>query len=160
MNREHIEINNQIIKLFFDLSEKVILNIEINLFNTLDKMIEGKFISNVLINLCNLNYNDIYKYMVTKSTNDTVIEFLHIQKLFSHDLLCILKISFGITIEIIKNLNRTQYNFLSQNKFIESIQNQFELIKNINYGYFVNLIENHNCDDSINTSDPNKRYFC
>jgi hypothetical protein len=101
--------------------------------------------------------------MVTKSTNEIVSEFLHIQKLFPHDLLCILKISFGITIEIIKNLNRTQYNFLSQNKFVESIQNQFELIKNINYEYFVNLIENDTCNDSIesiDTSDPNKRYFC
>lgn len=159
MNIIQIEINYQIINLLFNFSEKIILNIETNLFNTLGKMIEGNFVSNALINLCNLNYNEIYKYMTTKSTNEIINEFLKIQQIFPHDLLCILKISFGITIEIIKNLNRTKYNFISKDKFIDSIQNQIELIKNINFEYFENLIKIHKCDDTINTSDPDKRYF-
>jgi hypothetical protein len=163
MNMDHVKINNQIndqiINLLFDLSEKIILNIESNLFDTLGKMIDGKFVSNTLINICKFTYNEIYKYMGTKSLNESVNEFIQIQKIFPHDLLCILKISFGMTIEIIKNLNRSFYDFTSEDKFIKSIQNQFELIKNVNFEYFDNFIKNHICDDSIGTADLNKKYF-
>ena len=163
-NTENTEINNQIISLLYNLSEKIILNIEIILFNTLNKMIDGKFVQNTLINLCNLNYNEIYKCMDTKSSNvnknvnensnenananKIINEFLLIQKIFHNDLLSIFKISLGVTIEIIKNLNRTQYDFSSQDKFINSIQNQFELIRNIKFEYFNNLILNHKCSDT------------
>lgn len=152
--------NNEILlKLLYNLSEKIILKIEINLFNTLNKMIEGKFLQNTIINLCYLTYNEIYKCMVEKTFNEIINDFIEVQKIFTHDLLCLLKISFGITLEIMKNINRSQYDFNSQDKFINSIENQIELITNLKSDYFFELIQNHECNDSINTSDPNKRYF-
>jgi DNA-directed RNA polymerase II subunit RPB2 len=105
-----------------EICEKIILNIETNLFDTLGKMIDGKFVSNTVINICKFNYNEIYKYMGTKCLNKSVNELIQIQKLFPHDLLCILKISYEITIEIIKKLNRSCYDFTSEDQFIESIQ--------------------------------------
>lgn len=153
------ENNNQILKLLYNLSEKIILNIETKLFNTLNKMIEGNFLQNTIINLCYLTYNEIFKSMATKTFNEITDIFFEIQKIFSHDLLCLLKISFEITLGIIKNLNRTQYNFISLDKFINSIGGQIELIIDIKSDYFVKLIQNHKCSDSINTIDPNKKYF-
>lgn len=153
------EINEKLLNYLYNLSEKIILNIETNLFNTLNKLIEGKFLQNTIINLCYLTYNEILKCIETKSFNEIIDDFIKIQKIFSHDLLCLLKMSFDITLSIINNLNRTQYNFTSQDKFINSIQNQIELITNLKSDYFAKLIKNHKCSDSINTIDPNKRYF-
>jgi hypothetical protein len=170
MNQENsnIKLNNQVTNSLFDLSEKIILNIETNLFDTLGKMIEEKFISNTLNNLCKFHYNEIYKYIGTKTINETVNNFISIQKIFPHNLLCILKISFGITIEIIKNLNRTLYDFTSEEKFVRSIQNQLDIIKDIKFEYFENLIHAHTLDDFedfkdfedfTGTNNPNKKYF-
>lgn len=151
--------NQKVLKLLYNLSEKIILKIETNLYNTLNKMIEGKFLQNTIINLCYLTYNEIFKCMITKTLDEVIEIFLEIQKTFSHDLLCLLKISFDITLSIIKNLNRTQYNFTSQDKFINSIENQVELIININSEHLNYILSNHICTDSINTYDSNKRYF-
>ena len=152
--------NNQIfLKSIYNLFKKIIIKIESNLYKTLNKMIEGKFLQNTIINLCYLTYNEIYKCMVTKTFNEIIDDFLEVQKIFYHDLLCLLKISFGITLEIIKNINRTQYNFNSQDKFINSIENQIELITNLKSYYFFELIQNHKCNDSIDTCDPNKKFF-
>lgn len=142
-----------------NLSEKIILNIETKLFNTLNKMIDANFLQNTVINLCYLTYNEIFTCMVTKTINELTNDFIEIQKSFSHDLLCLLKISFEITVELTKNLNRSQYNFYSQDKFLNSIINQIELIKNMKYDYFLNLLENHVCSDSIYNYDSKKRYF-
>jgi hypothetical protein len=153
------ENNKMILRSLYNLSEKIIIKIETNLYNTLNKMIECGFLQNTIINLSYLTYNEIYKCMVTKTFNEIIDDFLEIQKIFSHDLLCLLKISFGVTLEIIKNINRSQYNFNSQDKFINSIENQIELITNLKSDYFFELIKNHKCNDSIDTSDPNKNYF-
>ncbi len=152
--------NNQIIlKSFYNLSEKIIIKIETSIFNTLNKMIDSDFLQNTIINLCYLVYNEIYECMVTKKFNEIIDDFLEIQKIFSHDLLCSLKISFEITLEIIKNIKRSQYNFNSQDKIINSIQNQIELITNLKSDYFFELINNHICNDLIDTSDHNRKYF-
>jgi hypothetical protein len=146
------ENSELILKLLYNLSEKIILNIETKLFNTLNKMIENKLLQNTIINLCHLTYKEIFNFIETKISNKIINDFLEIQKIFFHDSLCLLKISFEITLEIIKNLNRTQYNFTSIEKFINSIENQIELITNLKSDYFVKFIQNHDCNF-------NKRYF-
>ena len=153
------ENNEIILNLLYNLSEKIILNVETKLFNTFNKMIEDKFLQNTIINLCYLTYNEIFTCMVTKSINELIENFIEIQKIFPHDLLCLLKISFEITINLMKNLNRSQYNFSSYNKLVNSIENQIELIKNIKFDIFFKLIQDHECSDTIDTYDSNKKYF-
>lgn len=150
--------------LLYELSEKIIINIENNLFNIMGKMIDGKFIQNTIINLCYLNYNEFYKYLIintnSNQNNEIIKEILLIhEKYNNYDLLYILSLSFEITLGIIKKINRNQYNFISHNKFINSIQNQIELIKNTYEEHFNNIIKNHKCNNYIKNCDPDKIYF-
>lgn len=145
MNCENICIKN-IIELFFNISTKIILNIAIKLYNTLGNIIKSEIVTNTIKNLSNLIFNQIQIHLNNEAKIiglDQIIEkFNQIQKILDKDLITIVKISQNITLNIIKNMEGTQYNFESEYFFSQSIQNQIKLIITGKYDYFLSLITN------------------
>lgn len=161
MDTDLDKIDMKIKYLLYELSEKIIIQIEKGLYKTMFKMIGEKFVSNATINLSFIYYNEIYKCLITKNNINTEIinNLLLIQQIFPYDLLYILTLSFKITIQILNELNRTQYNYTTEDKFISSIETQIELIINLKFDVFDDLIKNHICEDKIDLSDPEIRFF-
>ena len=112
-------------------------------------MIKNEFIKNTVKNLCNFFYDQViicqcdnFNNGITINDHDKIFEeFIQIHKLFNKDLKLIVKISQNITLEIIKNINRNNYNFESCEFFTNSIKKQINLVSDSKYEYLINLLE-------------------
>lgn len=159
LNLSQIRLYNmsKITDIFLNLSNGFIIDILTNLFDIMDKtsnlntnpnpkpnpLINKNFVSNVSINLCLMNYNQIYNCLISKMENNIIKQIITIQQIYNYDILFILELSFEISIGIIKQINIIEFIWDSKEHFINSIKKQIESIINTNYIIFTNLIQNY-----------------
>jgi len=151
--------NIKLYELLFDFSKQLVIGIESNIYKTMEKFIFDNFIINFQKNLAKYYYNDVYKALILDLDENITNKFIQIQQLFPHSFLCILDILFNLTLEIIKNINRKNYNTNSYDEFINSVDKEIAKSNVLDFVCVDKIISQHKCVlTDIKSCDPYKCY--
>ena len=145
----------ELYELVLDFVKQTVINIESSTYNILSHINSEKIIKNFQQNLCKCYYNDIYKALITNSNgngnnenNENIENKLSvIMNMFPNtrncNYLCLLNILYNLTINVILNANRTNYNTSSHNQYIESVQIQITQSELFEYEHVKKTISEH-----------------
>jgi hypothetical protein len=100
-------------KLVLDFSRDTVRGIEAGLFEQRPELIKHSNIKNIQKGFCVHYYNKAYKSLILDNDEYIKLKYDEMNKILNHSYVCLLNVTFYVTLGIIENINRNNLNTTS-----------------------------------------------